>query len=267
MATLKSELTTIFDGFIWASGHMIFDDPNEIKEHGRTVTMTEGFYRRIGRIESELLIEVPYFVVRDRGLAAVKSMRERGVHIRVLTNSLASNDVLAAHAGHAEKRKELIAAGVELYELRADPAVKKESFHLSGSSRSSLHCKAFVFDRKDVFIGSLNLDPRSGDINTEAGLYIESPELAAQVISYMNEGVLPQNSYRVLLDADNHLYWVTQTDGKRERYDHDPNSTFWQRAKGRASFRCCPSRPDLIRACRRLAERKARIIEFERRGD
>ena len=132
-----------------------------------------------------------------------------------------------------QKRKELIAAGVELYELRSDPAVEKESFQLSGSSRSSLHCKAFVFDRKDVFIGSLNLDPRSGDINTEAGLYIESPELAAQVIAYMDEGVLPQNSYRVLLDADDHLYWVTQTDGKAERYDHDPNSTLWQRAKSR----------------------------------
>ena len=112
----------------------------------------------------------------------------------MLTNSLASNDVLAAHAGHAEHREELIAAGVELYELRSDPAVKKRTFHLSGSGRSTLHCKVLVFDRKDVFIGSLNLDPRSGDINTEAGLYIESPELAAQVIAYMDEGVLPQNS-------------------------------------------------------------------------
>ena len=90
-----------------------------------------------------------------------------------------------------------------------------------------------VFDRQDVFIGSLNLDPRSGDINTEAGLYIESPELAAQVIAYMDEGVLPQDAYRVLLDADGDLYWVTETDGKTERYDHDPNSTAWQRAKVR----------------------------------
>ena len=137
-------------------------------------------------------------------------MRDRGVHIRVLTNSLASNDVLAAHAGHAEKREELIAAGVELYELRSEPGVEKETFYLSGSARSTLHCKALVFDRKDVFIGSLNLDPRSGDINTEAGLYIESPELATQVISYMNEGVLPQNSYRVLLDAESYLCWVTR---------------------------------------------------------
>jgi len=233
VANLKSELGNLLQRFIWAPGHMIFDDPNEIKEYGRTVTMTEGFYRRIDRVESELLIEVPYFVVRDRGLAAVDGMRARGVHVRVLTNSLASNDVLAAHAGHAAKRKQLVAAGVELYELRSDPAVEKESFRLSGSSRSSLHCKAFVFDRKDVFIGSLNLDPRSGDINTEAGLYVESPELAAQVITHMDDGVLPQNSYRVLLDADNHLYWVTETDGKAERFDHDPNSTLWQRIKSR----------------------------------
>jgi putative cardiolipin synthase len=134
--------------------------------------MTEAFYRRIGRIDSELLIEVPYFVVRDRGLAAVKSMRERGVHIRVLTNSLASNDVLAAHAGHAEKRKELIAAASSFTNC-VPIRLSRRRLRLSGSSRSSLHCKAFAFDRKDVFIGSLNLDPRSGDINTEAGLYIE----------------------------------------------------------------------------------------------
>ena len=143
VATLKSELTAIFDHFIWAPGHMIFDDPNEIKEHGRTITMTEGFYRRIERLESELLIEVPYFVVRERGLAAVKRLRDRGVRIRVLTNSLASNDVLAAHAGHAEHRKELIAAGVELYELRSDPAVKKRTFYLSGSARSTLHARSW----------------------------------------------------------------------------------------------------------------------------
>jgi putative cardiolipin synthase len=231
VATLKLELATIFNRLIWAQGHMIFDDPDEIREHGRTITMTEGFYRRIDRLESELLIEVPYFVVRQRALDAVRRLRDRGVHIRVLTNSLASNNVLAAHAGHAKHRKEIVAAGVELYELRSDPPVKKTTFHLTRSARSTLHCKAFVFDRKDVFIGSLNLDPRSGDINTEAGLYIESPELADKMVSYMNDGVLPQSSYRVLLDPDDNLYWVTETEGKAVRYDRDPNSTSWQRAK------------------------------------
>ena len=233
VAGLKSKLTAIFDQFIWAPGHMIFDDPNEIIRYGRTTTMTESFYRRIERLNSELLIEVPYLVVRKPGLEAVKRLRDRGVRIRVLTNSLASNDVLAAHAGHAEHRDELVAAGVELYELRSEPAVKKRTFSLSGSGRSTLHAKVMVFDRKDVFIGSLNLDPRSGDINTEAGLYIESPELAAQVIAYMDEGVLLEDAYQLLLDGDGNLYWVTETDGKIERYDHDPNSTAWQRAKVR----------------------------------
>ena len=138
---------------------------------------------------------------------------------------------VGAHAGHAEHRDELIAAGVELYELRADPAIKKRTSSLSGADRSTLHAKVMVFDRKDVFIGSLNLDPRSGDINTEAGPYIESPELAAQVIAYMDEGVLPQYAYQVLLDANGDLYWLAETDGKPERYDQDPNSTAWQRAK------------------------------------
>ena len=82
-----------------------------------------------------------------------------------------------------------------------------------------------------MFIGSLNLDPRSGDINTEAGLYIESPELADQMVSYMNEGVLAQSSYRVLLNADGKLYWVSEAEGKAVRYDRDPKSTFWQRTK------------------------------------
>ena len=228
---LKSQLTAIFDHFIWAPGHMLFDNPDEIKKYGRTTTLTGVFRRRIEGLNSEVLIEAPYFVLRERAVAGAKRLRDRGVRIRVLTNSLASNDVLAAHAGHAEHRKELIAAGVELYELRSEPAVKKRMFYLSGSARSTLHCKAYVFDRKDVFIGSFNFDPRSGDINTEAGLYIESPELAAQVIAYMDQGVEPENSYRVLLDADGELYWITETNGKAERYDHDPNSTAWQRAK------------------------------------
>jgi len=233
VAGVKSQLTAVFDHFIWAPGHMLSDNPDEIKKSGRTTTLTEVFRRRIGRLNREVLIEAPYFVLRDRGVAGAKRLRDRGVRIRVLTNSLASNDVLAAHAGHAEHREALIAAGVELYELRSEPAVKKRIFYLSGSARSTLHCKAYVFDRKDVFIGSFNFDPRSGDINTEAGLYIESPELAAQVIAYMDTGVLPENSYRVLLDADGDLYWVTETNGKTERYDHDPNSTAWQRAKVR----------------------------------
>jgi phosphatidylserine/phosphatidylglycerophosphate/cardiolipin synthase-like enzyme len=153
---------------------------------------------------------------------------DRGV--RVLTNSLASNDVLAAHAGYAKYRKALIEGGVELYELRPYPGpVEKEI--LLGSSKAALHTKAIVFDRKDVFIGSFNLDPRSSVINTEAGLFVESPELAARVINYLDEGVAAQNAYRVLLDADGRLAWVIEAEGQTRRYyAKDPQSAAGQRA-------------------------------------
>jgi putative cardiolipin synthase len=179
-------------------------------------------------LQEELLIESAYFVVKDRGIESARLFNERGVRVRVLTNSMASNDVLAAHAGHAERRKQLVENGVELYELRPDAGAPRKKM-ISGESKASLHTKAMVFDRESVFIGSYNLDPRSSSINTEAGLYVESPELARQVIEYMDVGVQPENSYRVLLDEDGDLVWVTEDDGVEVRYHKDPESTFWQR--------------------------------------
>jgi putative cardiolipin synthase len=158
----------------------------------------------------------------------MKELHDRGVRVRILTNSLASNDVMAAAAGYAARRKQVLESGAELYELRADAGVIKKRLVFFGA-KAALHAKVIVFDRKDVFIGSFNLDPRSADINTEAGLYIESPKLAAQVIAWMDEGVRHENSYRVFLEKDGKLTWVTQDDGKEVVYHHDPESSAWQR--------------------------------------
>ena len=92
-----------------------------------------------------------------------------------------------------------------------------------------MHTKAIVFDLKDVFIGSFNLDPRSAAINTEAGIYVQSPELAGQVVDFMEEGVAPENAFRVLLDDNSDLRWVIEKDGVRLDYDTDPNSRWYQR--------------------------------------
>jgi putative cardiolipin synthase len=227
-AALKSTLKAEIDRFIWAPGELVWDDPAEIVETGGTSRMLEALHRRAGRLETDLLIESPYFVPRDRGIEKMRALHDRGVRIRVLTNSLVSNDVLAAHAGYAGRRKQVLESGVELYELRADAGSIKKRIAFFGA-KAALHAKAVVFDRKDVFVGSFNLDPRSADINTEAGLYVESPELATQVIAWMDEGVLPINSYRVLLDKDGELQWMTSYDGKEVRFDTDPESTAWQR--------------------------------------
>ena len=227
VAALKSELSTLVRGFVWAPAHVVYDDPASISDQSRRVMHTLLF-RRLDRVQTELLIESAYFIPLDGGVAKLKELVDRGVRIRVLTNSLASNDVIAAFAGYSKRREAMVRNGIELYELRPEPGpVRKRLF--GGGSRAGLHTKAIVFDRKDVFIGSFNLDARSSAINTEAGLYVASPALAAQVIEFMNEGVDPDASFRLQLDKEGNLYWIAEDEGTPLRYDKDPMTTFLQR--------------------------------------
>jgi cardiolipin synthase C len=232
VAELKSELETILGGLIWAPGAIIYDQPENVDGQLGDDTIDQKFYEKLATLREEILVESAYFVTRERGVEMAKKLHDRGVKIRVLTNSLVSNDVLAAHAGYAKWRVELVKNGVELYELRPDAGTIRKTGRqaiVSTESMAALHTKAIVFDRESVFIGSFNLDPRSANINTEAGLYVESPELAQQVIAFMDEGVTPENSYRVTLDEKGNLVWITESDGKEIRYGKDPGSTFWQR--------------------------------------
>src|ERR1700760_4490836 len=100
---------------------------------------------------------------------------------------------------------------------------------LAGRSRAALHTKAMAFDCEALFIGSFNLDSRSAVINTEAGLYIESPELTTQLTAYMATGVVAANSYRVLLDPNSDLIWETATNGQVVRYRDEPGTGFRRR--------------------------------------
>jgi putative cardiolipin synthase len=226
------QLGKIRDSAIWAPGRVIWDDPSSIAEGKKVDDIQEAVFRKLATLDKELLIESAYFVARERGIQTVKKLAEKGVRVRILTNSLASNDVVAAHGGYASGRKRLIENGAEIYELRPDAVSKtvtEKWYFGAGRSRAALHTKAIVFERDSVLIGSLNMDPRAGEINTEAVLYVKSEELARQVIAYMDEGVLPQNSYRVQLDDDGNLIWITEKDGQEVRYTHEPESTFWQR--------------------------------------
>ncbi|WP_193211311.1 phospholipase D family protein [Luteolibacter marinus] len=236
---MVASLEAIRDDLVWAPGRVVWDDPSSIREKTGTGRMTEALYQRLDRLESELLIESAYFVPRERAVETLRELHEKGRRVRILTNSLASNDVLAAHAGYSKHRAEVIGTGAELYEFRPDPDDIRQRL-VSAKSLAGLHTKAIVFDRRDVFIGSFNLDPRSGSINTEAGLYVESEELAEQVTAFLDAGTKPTNSYRVIRGEDGALVWTTEDhDGHEVRYQKDPNSTWWQRWVVGA-IRCLP---------------------------
>ena len=218
------------DNLVWAHGRIIADDPESVARGEDSDDVVEFIRWRVAQLKEELLIESPYFVLPAGAQATVKALHERNVRVRVLTNSLASNDVLPAHSGYAKTRKPLLENGMELYELRPDTDAFRPGWSLlSGRSRAALHTKAMAFDREAVFIGSFNLDPRSAWINTEAGLYIESPELAERLVAYMATGVVPANSYRVLLDPNGEVVWETVTDGQTVRYRDEPDTGFRRR--------------------------------------
>lgn len=231
--TLRREMTQIRDSFIWAKGHYVWDEPDnmQIEVDKQTNTMIQQLEERVRSVKKSLYIESAYFVPRPVGMAALKRLQKRGAKVQIMTNSLASNDVVPAHAGYAGYRKELLQAGVELYELRPDAGANKivNDQLITNTINTGLHTKAMVFDDNAVFIGSFNLDPRSAAINTEGGLYIESPKIAKKVMAFMNKGVKPENSYRVMLDNKGELFWVTEINGKKVIYHSEPEASGWKR--------------------------------------
>ena len=119
------------------------------------------------------------------------------------THELTSNDVLPAQAGYSNYRRALLEAGVTLYELKPSGPGRDGKVRirdaLGGSSRAALHETSFVIDRGTVFVGSLNLDPRSVKVNTEVGALVRSEALAADVAAIFDRNAAPQSAWRVVL--------------------------------------------------------------------
>ncbi len=150
---------------------------------------------------------------------------ERGVRVRLLTNSLESTDMPPVHAGYVRYRKALVKGGVELYEMHPLPGEPPESIDLSlfGHSGTSLHTTAVIVDERQAFLGSYNVDPRSVNLITELGLVIESPDLARRIGRAFDESV-PATAYEVRIEDDK-LYWLERTvDGETIRHDEEPGA-------------------------------------------
>ncbi len=185
-------------------------------------------------VQEELIIFSPYFVPGKKGTAFFQDLSERGVRVRILTNSLASTDVSVVHAGYAKYRKDLLRSGVELYEVdkQLSKAERKEKRGAHGSSKASLHAKTFVFDRRWVFIGSLNLDPRSITENTEIGVVLESEALGAGMGAFFDQNI-DQVAFRLELaqdeDGRERILWHRTQGEQPGLYEVDPHTGFWRR--------------------------------------
>lgn len=229
IADLREHIVQIRDEFIWAPGRVLTDSPDRVSNDDGAEVIRDALVRRASETKHELLVESPYFIQQDVGIEFLRELTSRGIKVRVLTNSAATNDVIAAQAGYANTRKKLLKAGVELYELRPDSNMKREWSIAAGRSRAALHSKVLVFDRQSVFIGSPNLDPRSRALNTEIGVLIDSREIAEQAADFIEEGIAPGSAYHVTLDKGDDLVWMAQINGKDVTFDTDPETDLWHR--------------------------------------
>jgi putative cardiolipin synthase len=186
----------------------------------------DGILQAIDGAREEILVENAYWIPNESSIAYLYELEERGVRVRFLTNSLASHDVPAVNSGYKKWRRRVLEAGVELYELRHDAAVKAlQDTAPVQSEFLGLHAKTFVVDRKVAYVGSHNFDPRSHVINTELGLLVESPGLAHALAQRIEADMQSDNSWRVELDENGNVFWQAGD----VRLERQPARNGWQR--------------------------------------
>ena len=205
-------------GDVW----VVYDDPPTAVANDTGVRKVDKLQGISKTFNHDLVIASAYFIPDELFVDNLRALTDRGVRVRVITNSLASTNHTMVNSGYAPWRRRLLDAGVELFEYRGDIA-NTEGIVAPGLNGHAitLHTKAFIVDNETVYIGSLNMDPRSLHINTEMGLLIRDPGLAGEVMLALREDMQPENTWRVSLDANNKLVWES-TAGR----------VHWQPARG-----------------------------------
>jgi putative cardiolipin synthase len=221
----EEELLNLPERMHTGVGHFIQDQPvASDKEDYRL----EDMLRYLSTpSHKEIIIVTPYLIPGDL-LERIEKLESEGVRIKIITGSMGANNHTAAHSHYKKYRRPILSTGAELYEFKHDPspAIRDISdVEPVEAGFICLHVKAMVGDRQRCFIGSLNLDPRALEINTENGLYIESKGLCGQLAEQFDTLMSPENAWRVYVNDDNQLRWESSSG----TVSFQPARSFWQR--------------------------------------
>ncbi|WP_371378895.1 phospholipase D family protein [Thalassotalea aquiviva] len=221
--------------FDWQQTTLFYDHPDKLlnKVNDKSANMSADLFAQMGQPDKKAIIVSPYFIPKDKGVKTLTEWVSRGVEVIVLTNALSATDVSAVHSGYAEYRVDLLRAGVQLWELKPSDLMakkRKQGRHFSGSSTASLHAKTMAFDDKKIFIGTMNLDPRSFNLNTEMGLLINSEKLSHSLSQWVSNNVA-EYAWQVKLKDPNSeaLVWDDRVTG--EQFNKEPQTSAWDRFK------------------------------------
>jgi len=245
LATAFLEVENEPDSFRWAPYKFIYDTPDKgIKGRAEGVALiTAALEESLSAVEQELTIISPYFVPEKDWREALVEAEQAGIKISIITNSLAANNQKMVHGGYAPSRKPLLKAGVSIYEVRPDAHIPGVEYVDSDEARATLHMKAYLVDRREIFVGSFNFDPRSAYLNTEMGVLIDEPILGAEMAQKLSESLLA-DTWQLSLDERNNLRWTGLRDGESVEYDKEPMTNWWQRFMA-GFYRMLPIRSQL----------------------
>lgn len=220
-------------GLVWAKGEIVSDSPQRVAGAGDlTDSVAERLNTEFARAQNEVLIEAAYFLPGQAGVDRFREMIQRGVDVRLLTCALATTDVPLVYLAYEKYRRPLLEAGVDLHEYRVVPprTSRPTLWYHSGHSDSVLHSKAIVFDRRRIWIGSLNLDPRSSRLNTEIAAVVDSEALARRLAGDILQDMAPDRSWHVELrpkpgaEDGQEIVWVGERNGKAVTRQFQPGS-------------------------------------------
>ena len=220
--------------WFWGSADLLADEPEkvELKEDQPTFRIGPKIKTVVDGAQQQVLLLSPYLVPGQSGTEYLTSLAQRKVDVQVLTNSLASNDEPAAHAGYVRYRSDLLAGGVKVFELRPAVGSKQDATAFGTSSGVALHAKAIVVDRRYAFVGSLNIDQRSKLLNTEMGVMVDCPKLAEAVAGFFAKATEPTSAFEVVLAPaagqgakSTHLVWLAQEHGQQVTLDSEPDAS------------------------------------------
>ncbi|HZL45003.1 MAG TPA: phospholipase D family protein [Opitutaceae bacterium] len=235
-----TDLANDGQSLVWARGEVVTDPPQKIAGTSpETRPVAQRLDQEFARAKQEVLIEAAYFVPGRDGLEIFRQLRARGVSIRLVTSALETTDVPMVYCAYQKWRRDLVAAGVDLYEYKVHPAQERRDrkWPRLRPSYAALHSKVLVFDGQTAWIGSFNLDPRSHDLNTEVAVVVNSAALSAMLAESINNDRLPTRSWRIQLQPDPRpaaddrrgpprqvVTWTGEANGEPVTLFHEPMS-------------------------------------------
>lgn len=220
----------LIDKLVWAEAELVADASAKVRGAQNFSPPLQRLKNIVDEAENEFVIISAYFVPREKGVSWLTSLVDRKMCVKILTNSLASTDVVAVHTGYRKYRLSLLQKGISLYELKpqGDKRTRQRLLGRKSPSYASLHAKAYIVDQKYAVIGSFNFDPRSAYLNTEIGLFIHSTDLARELLNMFEESVSADTSYKLGLAPGNKLVWTAREDGVETRYVTEPKASPWR---------------------------------------